>query len=461
MIMQFFWKYVDDLIGKGLELSVIGELVFYLSATMVPLTLPIAVLLSSIMTFGKMGEHYELVALKSAGISLTRFMLPLGVFALFISGVSFTFTNWVTPRAQLKSSTLLYSITRQRPALNIKPGVYYKDIDGYVIRIGSKAKDNSTIYDIKIYNHTSQRGNVDMIVAEQGEMFTVGKDSSLIFRLQNGIQYQELPQKGANKSQYEYMRTHFEEYEMMFDLSAFKFQESDERIFESNQRMLSVGQLKQVIDSLDVDGIDLVHRMTRSLRSHYSFMRDTFQFDQKLDYSSKLTTGSDYLASFNAPPSAQKEVVERAKNQARNVKSFSRVNKQRLKNDEKKINRFAIEFHYKIAISLACFVLFMIGAPLGAIIRKGGFGLPMVIAIFFFAIFHILSTVGKKAAEKFVFSAFTGAWMATIILLPLGILLTYWVNSDHPIAKKIIASRGGLNYIIAFFNQFSRKKTDV
>ncbi len=506
--MQFLWKYIDDLVGKGLEFAVMAELIFYLSATMVSLALPIAVLLASIMTFGKLGEHYELVALKSAGISLFRFMLPLTVASLFISGIAFLFANNVVPICNLKSTSLLYSVIKQRPAFNLKPGVYYDGIEGFVIRVGQKkAEAAEMVYDVKIHNHTENVGNNDMIVANKGQMFSSDVDSSLVFRLFEGIHYQELAHApGAKERTYQMMRTEFEEYEMLFDLSGFGFSKADEGLFKSNHRMMSVRQLQRVCDSLSDKGMMLTKRMSSNMRPYFSFVRDTTftieNLDMKKEYPKIVAEPKDsatiankdtgrlklpnkekalaktkeaedtaisnkqaektpinweevkpkgYLAALQLPEKEREIILRKAKNSVRNVKSFARTNKDRLKVDEKKINRFTIELHYKIALALACFTLFLVGAPLGAIIRKGGLGMPMVVAILFFVVFHILSTSGKKAAEEFVLSPITGVWLATFILLPIGVLLTFaattdsaWLSSESykRVFRKIFLRRG-------------------
>jgi len=514
LIMQFLWKYIDDLVGKGLEISVIAELIFFMSASVVPLALPIATLLSSIMTFGNLGERYELVALKSAGISFVRFMRSLVVVSVLLSGLAFAFANYVLPVANLKFAALLYSVTKQRPALNIKPGVYYDGIEGYVIRVGEKDAEGRTVYDIQIYDHTENRGNVNVLLAEKGEMYTTGKDDALVFKLYNGVRYEEPKSRQSSKTaQHEFMRTHFKQYEMVFDLSTFDFAKTDESLFQNNHRMLNIEQLRYAADSLITRKKRRATQFKGNLNPYFSFIKAPAKKDslttkkgvkaeklivktqenlketinklgkqsigeqsttivQANDTSNKKLnkTVDDKKTSIKAidsaaqlhkktsiderkekdwgpaisPPktgevfwdwlavgkSYQNNVVKRATNLARNVKSYTRVHKRQSESDTKRITRYNIAIHEKITLSLACLVLFLIGAALGAIIRKGGLGMPMIMAIVFFVIFHIITTMCKKFAEEAVVSPFVGMWLATFILFPFSLYLIYHANND-------------------------------
>ncbi len=433
LIMQFLWKYIDDLVGKGLELSIIAELIFYLSASVVPLALPIAVLLSSIMTLGNLGEHYELVALKSAGVSLLRFIAPLMVIAAFLSVIAFGFSNYVLPVANLKFYALLHSVTRQRPALNIKPGIFYDGIDGYVIRVGSKDPNSRIVYDVKIHDHTQYRGNKNVLLAEKGEMYTSPDENFLIFKLFNGYGYEETKPNPRQQRKFEFVRRQFKEYEMIFDLSAFGFEKTNENLFRKNHRMLNVKQLLGTADSLQNNRGMRLKRMQQNFRPYFSFIRDT---SFALPDSSKipiltLSFPDTSLISCLALDNKQKvALLQRASNMARSVKSSASSVKGQVEKEQKRIIKCMVAFHEKITLSLACFVLFLIGAPLGALIRKGGLGMPMVIAIIFFTIFHILSTTGKKIAEEAAVSPFLGMWGATFILFPLGIFLIYKAMND-------------------------------
>lgn len=442
--MQFLWKYIDDLIGKGLEPIIILELLFYLSASVVPLALPVGILLASLMTFGNLGEHYELVAIKSSGISLMRFMRSLFVMAILFAGFAFCFSNYLLPKANLKFASLLYSVTRQKPALNIKPGIFYNGIDGYVMRIGRKDQDNQMIYDIKIHDHTSQRGNTNVLVAEKGEMKPTADNRFLTFQLYNGIQYEEPTAKAGKKKNYEFIRTKFEEYEMVFDLSKFDFQQVDEDLFKNNRKMLNVHQLLHISDSLTTKQYRQFDNFKKNLTPYFSFIKDTALVQpatQKIDSllakkSIVLDSISPFLASLTTIKKDQIKIIKRAEGLAKNVKGSIDISQRQVKSDTKKITRYMIEFHEKITLSLACIVLFLIGAPLGAIIRKGGLGAPMIIAILFFILYHISATIGKKMAEEMVVTPLMGMWAATVTFTAMGIFLTYKAAHDSAILNQ-------------------------
>jgi len=428
LIMQFLWKYIDDLVGKGLDIFIIAELIFYLSASVVPLAMPIAILLASIMTFGSLGEHYELVALKSAGISLLRFMLPLLVTATILSGVAFAFANYVLPVANLKYYTMLYSVTRQRPAFNIRPGVFSNDIEGYVIRAGDKDPNGNILYDIKIHDHTDQRGNVNVLLAEKGEMTINADNTAMLFKLYNGVQYEEPNSQGPVKK-YEFIRTKFTEYEMIFDLTMFAFDKKNEKLFERNYRMMSTEQLLSGVDSLQAVEQKKPKDLTKKISTYFTFLKDsTFQYDD-----SPITwnpSDTSFLTCLSLDVSKKQRILNNTQSLLRNIKGFATSSEGRSKSNLKHINKYMIFFHYKISLSLACLVLFLVGAPLGALIRKGGLGMPMVLAILFFTIFHILTTMGKKFAEEFVLTPSQGMWLSTAILLPLGLFLLFKATND-------------------------------
>lgn len=433
LIMQFLWKYIDDMVGKGLEMSIIGELIFYLSASVVPIALPIAVLLTSIMIFGSLGEHYELVAFKSAGVSLLRIMLPLLLVAGLLSIGAFLFSNYLLPKANLKFSTLLYSVTKKRPALNIKPGVFYDGIQGYIIRIGDKEAGSRVIRDVIIHNHTESRGNVNVLTAERGEMYTTSDDNYMVLRLYNGMQYEE-PKPTADKRDHnELMRTQFEQYEMFLDLSNFDFKQANEDMFKNNYRMLPLGQLLATADSLQAINAQRAASRQRDMRNYFNFLPDTLgkrQLNPDLPFYTSNDTAPELINTLHIPPSRSRTMIDRAKGIAQNARFAVQSSEKEITSNTKRIVRYLIEAHNKITLSLACIVLFLIGAPLGAIIRKGGLGMPMVMAILFFILFYVLSTIGKKFVEELVLTPFEGMWLSTFILLPLGIFLTYKAMHD-------------------------------
>lgn len=439
LIMQFLWKYIDDLVGKGLDTWILSKLIFFLSASVVPLALPIAVLLSSIMTLGSLGENYELVAFKSSGVSLFRIMRPL---LLVVGGLTigaFLFANYVLPVSNLRFTSLLYSVTKKRPALNIKPGVYYDGIEGYVMRVGSKEEGSRFMTDVQVYDHTQSRGNVRVMTAQRGEMFTTDDDRFMIFRLFDGEQYEDVRAGGYNNPNNEFVRTAFKEYEMMFDLSDFDYAKANESLFKNNQKMFNVRQLFAVADSINEANTNRNVLFYRNLSPYLTFVRDTAFLSQLAALPSPTltdsmrndTTGWAFFQSLPFTDLSQRvRTIDYCENTARSIKNLNPATNSLAQNDRKRITRYLIEAHTRITLSLACLVLFLIGAPLGAIIRKGGVGMPMVVAIVFFMVFHILSTIGKKFAEEGQVSAFVGMWLSIFVLTPLGIFLTYKAMRD-------------------------------
>ena len=440
LILQLLWKHIDDLVGKGLELSIIAELVFYMSATVVPLALPVAVLIAGIMTFGDMGEHYELVVLKSAGVSLFRFVMPLLILATFISMGAFLFSNYVLPVSNLKLGSLMWSVNRKRPALNIKPGVYYNGIDNYVIRVNEKSPDGQILYDIKIHDHSGGKGNTNVLLAEKGEMFNTEGDKHLMFKLFNGVQYSE-GETHKKDGKNEFRRTHFEEYEMLFDMSKFDLKEADPEMFKNHRRMLNVQQLYASADSLKRNDERRVLTIQKRVASNYSILKDSMFTLPASGAQAMQLSDKSLLQCLDLSDSDKALFLKKGINSASGIKSNAISQSGLSKGNGKTVRKFLIEFHTKFALSLACLILFLIGAPLGALIRKGGFGIPLVVGILFFILFHILFTLGRKSAEEGAVEVFWGIWMAIFILLPIGFYLIYVAKNDLRVFRSISFAR--------------------
>ncbi len=427
LLMQFLWKYIDDLVGKGLEWYIIGELLFYASATFVPLALPLAVLLSSIMTMGAMGEHYELVAFKSAGISLGKIIWPLVVISTIVVVAAFYFSNNVLPVANLKSLSLLYDVRHQRPAFNIIEGVYYKGIDNYVIKVEEKGSDGQSLHGIKIYDHTEKKGNVNLTTAEWGTMAVTPNKRHLILTLYNGINYLETSKEFQEPGR-PFQRTKFDKQIRKFDLSVFDLTRTDEELFKSNFRMLNLKQLIFYEDSLSSE---LNHKKEQYIstyltRIHHLTRIDstTFAAIPSSEYSYwDIEQHADHL------PETM-DIIENVMSTVRMNKDHSMFSHEEFRQRKRSLARYQIEFHRKFTLSFACIVLFMIGAPLGAIIRKGGFGLPVVVSILFFVVFHVISITGEKFVREGVLEAHQGMWIASIMLLPVGLLLIVKATTD-------------------------------
>lgn len=425
LLMQFLWKYIDDLVGKGLEWYIIAELLFYASASLVSLALPLSVLISSIMTMGSLGEHYELVALRSAGISIGRVMLPLIIFSIVISGAAFYFSNNLLPIANLKMGTLLYDIRHKKPTLDLRPGTFYKGLDGYAIRVGNKDEDRNMLYDLIIYDHTENKGAKKVILADSGRMEFEG-DRYLQLVLYNGKSYEQQDNRSRKEQTYPHMRNRFEKDIIRFDMSEFTLNRSNEAIFKDNYRMQSLGQLYTNIDTLEMN-------LTQRRVNFYENLKRNFKYLELHDDSIPSMVGdySTALGLFDRPKHGR--IVEAALNMARSIRSYSHSARDDVTARRTRLNRYWIEAHRKFTLSIACMILFFIGAPLGAIIRKGGLGLPTVFSIAFFLAYYVMSITGEKFSKEGVWPVWKGMWFSSMVLFPVGLFLTYKVTTDSKI----------------------------
>ncbi len=445
LVMQFLWKYVDDLVGKGLEWYVIAQLLFYASSTFVPLALPLAILLSSLMTFGNFGENYELVAMKAAGISLRKIMKPLVILSIIISLLAFLFSNHVLPYANLKFHSLLYDVRQQKLALNIKEGIFYNGIEGFTIRIGEKDQDQNIIRDVMIYNHTDRQGNIKVTTAKWGKMELSPDRSTLVFHLFDGYNYEDITDRRDYKITRPFQRSYFKEQMRRFGGLDFGLNRTDESLFRSNYQMMNIVQLRTSRDSLNGE---LNVRRKKFVQS----VNERFTFLQKLDslQTDTIKDSIPQLADFEK--SKQTSIFDWALQSARAVKNSIEYNKSDFQERRLRITKHHIEYHRKFTLSIACFILFFIGAPLGAIIRKGGLGLPVVVSIFFFVIFHIISITGEKYARAGQLNPAIAMWLASAVLLPLGIFLTYKATTDSP-----LLDADSWDKMIKRFNFFAKK----
>ncbi len=454
--MQFFWLYIDDFVGKGLGVNVIFEFILYQSAVLVPLALPLAVLLSSLMTFGNLGESFELVAIKSAGISLLRFMRPLFFVSLLISGVAFIFSNNVIPVANLKSRTLLADIVWSKPAFDLKEGVFYDKISGFSIKIGKKEANDSVITDVIVYEQGNQLQD-NFMVAKSGIMRVTPDKRFMEFNLKDGWRYQERGNLSDSKNS-EFVRIGFKEYKKKFDLSTLGFNNrTNDSVNKNNEKMYTMRQLNKAIDSLSKENNQMREQIERDILIQFKFAKflDTAWAKEKIKDSvngKKVKRFSDFL-----PDSAKANVEQNVKNIANSVRISAESLNTSLKDRERNLRKHQIEWHRKIALSLACLVLFLIGAPLGSIIRKGGLGTPLIFAIIFFMVFYFSSTTGEKFAKENTMSPFAGMWLATFVLVPIGLFLTYKAMRDSQLFNKDVYKKAA-RYIGSFFG---RKKASL
>jgi lipopolysaccharide export system permease protein len=434
LLMQFLWKYIDDLIGKGLEFSVIAELLLYTSAGLVPLALPLAILLSSLMTFGNMGENFELTALKSAGISLQRIMRPLIILTIIISVGAFYFSNHILPYTNLKMRSLLFDVQQQRPEMQIREGIFYNGIENYSIRIADKNHRTNMMYNIKIYDHSDRRGNLKVTVADSGFMRITSDKGYLVTTLYSGYNYEEMEERARqmkNRS-YPHRNDRFDEQTLYIELSGFDLQRTDEEAFRHNSQMMNISQLDSTTDSLSVSLGKEVNEHTRGMVKSYFFKKEALLLRDSVPADARRP--ADIWSLEKEQTLDQKRrALDQAAVDARMVRNQIISTKINFDWQNKRIRRYEMEWHRKFTLSFACFIFFFIGAPLGAIIRKGGLGMPVVISVLFFVLYYVIDISAQKFVKELVIPAFPGMWISSFILLPAGIFLTYKATTDSAI----------------------------
>lgn len=429
LVMQFLWVYIDDLVGKGLEWYIIAEVLFYASASFVPLALPLAVLLSSIMTFGNLGEFYELTAIKSAGVSLWRLARPLTLLVVLMMLGALYFSNTLLPISRLKFGSLLYDIQQKKPALSLKPGRFYTEIENYAIRIGKKSEDNKQLENILIYDHTSGRGNTMVIVAQRGEMEQSADERFLKLRLYEGYSYEEIAPKEGQYYRKPHMRTRFKEQEIQFDLSAFTLKRTDEELFKDYYAMLNLRQLKKVIDSLELDYANRDRELLSITNNFFQFQKDSL-FHRAPPASAGAVSAMGKYWFGQLDKNEQQEILRDAINNVQSIKGYTVMRDREMDGRRNILNRHYLEGHRKFSLSFACFLLFLVGAPLGAIIRRGGLGLPMLFSIILFLIYHVVSMTSEKLARDSLVEVHLALWISSLVLLPIGIFLLIKANND-------------------------------
>jgi len=428
LLMQFLWKYIDDLVGKGLDWRVIGELMFYASAALVPMSLPLATLLASIMTFGNLGEYNELMAMKAAGIPLQRIMRPLILLNVLIAIGAFFFSNNILPYTNLKMGALLYDVREQRPELNIKEGIFYNGIDGTVMKVRDKNPQTNMMYDLLIYDHRGQNGNLNVIVADSGKMVMSNDKKFLFFTLYHGERYEEVREEGRydrSKMNFPHQRQAFSEEQLVFELTGFQFSRSSTDLFKDNYQMLNLVQLQYSIDSLQNEYKNrLCYVMSRAITGlmYRSLARTRTNLDSSINRPDTL------FQSFDDKKKIQS--IDLALDEMRNAKNVYSNGENDIDSRRGWMVRFEIEWHKKFTLSVACLILFFIGAPFGAIVRKGGLGMPVVISVVFFLMYYIISMMGEKYIKSGEMIAVQGMWFAPLFLLPLGIYFTYKATRD-------------------------------
>ncbi len=463
-------KYFDDIIGKDLGWDVIGQLLFYFAIFNTPVALPLAVLLSSLITFGNLGEHFELTAIKSLGISMTRSLLPIFVLVLFLTWGAFLVGNYLVPKAALEAYSLLYDIKQKKPALDLRQGTFYNSIPDISIKVNEKEPETGVLKGVIIYDHRGRSGNKEVIIADSGLMYTILNDQYLKLELFNGYNYREgspgetdfSGNTGGGADSYQ--KTKFSKSQIVFDLSSFGLNRTDKRWFQSNRIMRNMRELDLDMDSVTrvIQNEQIAVYSSAAQLYSYHFKRDSVIWPAEvkrlkknrdsitfakggIESTSRFETAKikeenikpivlsrkDSLASdsiFNAPYTASE--IANALSQARLIKAQFLSHNTNLKAYKFQHREFDIQWHKILAQSIACIAMFLIGAPLGAIIKKGGLGVPVLMSILFFIIFYVLSLMGEKWAKQETLSVPAGMWIANIVLVAIGLLFLRQARAD-------------------------------
>lgn len=557
LLMQILWLYIDDIAGKGAGFFLLMELLAYKCVGLIPMALPLAILISSVMVLGNLAEHYELSSFKSAGVPLLRVMQPLIIFGVIAVFSSFLVANYLIPIANLKFGSRMYDIQRQKPAMRLDAGVFNDDFQGYSIHIGEKAGKDGSIKDIMIYDHQeASKGQLSQIIAEEGEMYMTDNGSYFIMNLKNGNQYMETSPTSASQRNrsFPFVRTAFKTWTKVFDLGEFDLSRTNEELFKQNRSMMTIGQLKLAIDSIGIKIHEREVNSSNQLANYLSILKvdstflnitlakqmarnDSLTRAEELKYDSlqraieakKKVTGDTITGSAKPKPKPKpkvkskpppkistqrtakpaqkldnkavalkkskmkstststmpaskrsqqekkgllpadttltfkeafsevplyhrKTIMTKAKASIRAIKSQAESGTRIIDNMRESKVKHVYELYTKYSMAVVCFIFVLIGAPMGAIVRKGGFGYPILVSIIFFMLFVILTIFCRKIAETFVVSASVAAWIPCMVLFPIGAYLTYKAMNDSVLVN--------LDRYTAFFTKLFKKKDE-
>ncbi len=429
-MMQFLWRYVDELVGKGLEMDVLAQFFFYSALTLIPLSLPLAILLAALMTFGNFGERYELLSMKAAGIPLLRIMSPLIIFCTLLAGTSFYFQNVIAPKAQQKLWTLLVSMKQTSPELDIPEGVFYDEIDGYNLYIKSKNRETGIMKEVLIYNFSDGFENAHIIFASEGKMEMTADKQHLQLHLYNGEQFENLKSQTISSKNVPYRRETFREKHIIIEFDG-GFEMIDGSYLGDRSDSKSMVEISQSIDSLsyqaDSVGRAMYNDITISTYTKKTFTkRDSTQMKK-----GEIAAIVNMDSVFQAFTLVEKEqVLKSTSDRMTSLSNDWKTRSIQTTETDKNIRRHEADWHKKITLSLSCLMFFFIGAPLGAIIRKGGLGLPVVISVIIFVLYYIIDSGATRVAKSGEMNMVLGVWMSTLVLTPIGIFFTYKSNKD-------------------------------
>ena len=423
--MQFLWKYVEDLVGKGLEWTIIAELLFYAALVLVPMAMPLAVLLASIMTFGNLGESNELFAMKSGGISLYKIMMPLFILCIGITVASFLFSDRILPYTNLKMRSLLMSIQQQRPEINIQNGIFSEPVEYFSIKADKDSKTGN-LTNLLVYDHRKQNRNTNVTTAQKGSIKVTEDKSFLVLDLSNGYRFEEISDRRQETKQYQ--RSNFKHQTVYIPLDGLGLDRDNEDFFKNNYDMINNRQIVQTVDSIRNNLNTRFYNSCSNIVNYYSF--------KMLHHKERLLSGIekkdsilpatlDFDSIYNSLSSGSKKLIlEKTIEDCKSVKmNLEITNEERISN-LRWIARHEIEWHRKYAYAVACLLFFVVGAAIGSIVRKGGFGIPVIISMVLFLLYYIISIAFENTVRELVLSSELGMWVATYILIPIAIILT-------------------------------------
>ncbi|WP_031527902.1 LptF/LptG family permease [Dyadobacter crusticola] len=444
-LMRIMIFYIDDFVSKDLGIADYAQLFFFFSLITVPTALPLATLLSSLMAFGNLGEFFELTAIKSAGISVTRAMLPLFIVTFGISIFSFFFNDRVSPWANLKGYSLLYDIKTTKATLKIKDGIFYNDLPGYSIKVDKK-EENGRLKGMVIYKHSNRSyefGNTEVILADSGRMYSINDNRYLVIELYNGTRYTDEANSSTSRPVYisaggamtrgfsNFSRNSFKHYRLTESLSSFGMKRTDEGQFKYHEFMKNITDLTKTADSLRTSYVETRKNLVPGSQQYYSY-----NYREGTDKTIKKGAWVDSLLVKPVSDSLKKEILENAKGAANSMLSYTKSQYDYLQTKLKDANRYELEKHHKYTNAISCLIMFLIGAPLGAIIKKGGFGVPVLVSILFFILLYVLTNQGDKWVKEGLLAVPLGAWLANTVLLLAGLYFISKARSDSRLFEK-------------------------
>ena len=451
LILQFLWLYIDELVGKGLGFGVIMEFLMWGTATLFPLVLPLATLLASIMTLGNFGENSELLAMKAAGISLQRVLTPLIIIAILISIGAFFASNNLIPLAYGKIYTLRDDIGQTREEIKLPTGIFYNGIDNYTIRINERDSKSGMLYGIMMYDHSGQRGNVSVTLADSGSIKLTTDKKNMVFRLFSGFRYEEGERINQADTSFTRQEIGFNEQQAIISLKDYGFKRSDDDRFGNQIMAQNLVNLGHQRDSLD---LMLTETRTSFLTRFLLSFRYYQQLDSALNKNLRTPFPLDSLSVRSVSLENEIQTLNRIIEKIDAQMSTLEVHTYEISQSSMSLRKASVEWYRKFTLSLACLIFFFIGAPLGAIIRKGGLGTPVIISVFFFVIYWVVDISGKKLATDGVITPVLGAIVSTLILLPIGIFLTRKATTD----SSLFNADAYLQVINQFFRSLAKQE---